>query len=937
MKIHKPLNISFLYKVFESRKEFYFCGAMLCMFPFQQSNRLFASPELWKFAAKQLGKDAALDIVMPKPNGEVLVSGRCHAGREKVPGRKVQIRLGSIDKTLSVFGDRHWVKKAGMNLAISAPEPFDTMDISYANAFGGKGYAKNPLGKGAVELTDAQGHSCRPLPNVENPRHLIGSPDDSPEPAGFGPLDMTWPQRMARAGTYDRTWLRELFPGLAADTDMRFFNLAPQDQWLNGYFRGDESFAVEGMHPEKDVVVGKLPGFKTRMFLLRLINGEKTFQEVATSLDTVWLFPHVERGIAMYHGAVKIDSDDAEDVLHGLAAYERITDEPRPMEHYRQALDKRLDKKKRSLYDLYDKDLIPQGESSGWADLLQIDSSKRGPLVANMLRRGEREKGKALAKQAQAEADTRKILQASGLDPELIKFPSLAEEQAGNAQEITEFDPEQLAQMMADTRKKAAELQKDALEQVKEKKDTVMAQMKELCAQHGLDLDQMMAKAKEENPTPKRPIQYAAPLLDRLKELKQQLDTQLQEAASLGGPSVQEILTATGASSDDLAAFEQTQKHIQDLNPDDPELVKKLRTVEQATKVAYRKTAQVSFQAPPLTPEQGQELLQTFESLKKSNGSFREVDLAGIDLSGRDLSGLDLSGVYLEGANLSSANLSRANLTQAILARADLTGAKCHQSNLSKANLGKVILQRAEFVQSDLSEVVLSGADMTQTVFKDCRLDKLQLVEKTVLDQTDFSGSSLKKAQFIKTRMLNVCFHKANLFKATFIDCSLETADFSEAQIRSASLIGFKAPGADFSRADCTRTGFLNKSNLSEAQFHKTVLDGANLMGADLTKAVLIEAQLNQANFMNADLRQARLSGAVARKANFTKAALEGAVLPGIDLMYANLRGARLTGADLRESSMYGAEVLRAVFGETRLANANLKMTKIRNWDGETL
>lgn len=938
MKIHKPLNISFLYKVFEANKAFYFCGAMLCMFPFRRSNRLFTDPEIWKFAAKQLGKNAALDMVMPKPNGEVLVTGKCHAGRDKVTARNVQLRLGAIDKTLTVFGDRRWMKKGELVVGISDPEPFESMDITYQNAFGGQGYALNPVGKGAVELHDDKGQACHPLPNIETARCLIGAVDDRPVPAGFGPLDMTWPQRMSRAGTYDRKWLQDLFPGLAADTDMRFFNLGPEDQWLKGFFQGDESFAVEGMHAEKDVVVGKLPGLSTRMFLLRQENGETTFQEIETNMDTLWLFPHVERGIAIHHGVTQITSDDAEDVLHAIVGYERLDDSPRPMEHYREALDKRLDKKKRSYYNLYDKDLIPHGESSGWADLMKIDPENRGPLAANMTRRGELEKQKALDKRDTLVAEAKKSLEAAGLDPSLLEIPTLPEEEPdGSGQELTEFDPEKLAKIAADARKNAGEQMNGAILRAKEKKETFLAEMKELCASHGLDFDEMMGKDKEEKLVSKRPIRYAASLLATITDMKQQMDAQFQELANQGSPSLEELLKAAGVASDELAAFEEMQKQMQGMDPNNPDLIKKLQAIELATKASYRKTAHNSFQLASLTPEQADELLQKFESLKEKGESFNEVDLAGIDLRGRDLSGLNLAGAYLEHANLNGADLSGADLTKAVLAHADLSHAKIHQGVLSNANLGKAKLQQADFTQSKLNGVVLDGTDLSQTVFKDCQLNRLQLLEKVELDRTDFSGASLKKAMFIKTTMKGVSFRGTNLFKATLVNCRMEGVDFSDAKAQSASIIGLKAPQLDCTRTDFTRTAFLNKTDLRGALFHKAILERVNFMDARLENATLIEAKLNQANFMNADMRQARLTGAVARNANFTKADLEQALLVGIDLMYANLRGARLTGADLRHANLYSAEVLRAVFGQTRVEGANLKMTKIRDWDGDTI
>jgi hypothetical protein len=49
--------------------------------------------------------------------------------------------------------------------------------------------ALNPLGKGTVPVRLASGDALAPLPNIEDPKHPIGSPRNRPAPAGFGPYD----------------------------------------------------------------------------------------------------------------------------------------------------------------------------------------------------------------------------------------------------------------------------------------------------------------------------------------------------------------------------------------------------------------------------------------------------------------------------------------------------------------------------------------------------------------------------------------------------------------------------------------------------------------------------------------------------------------------------------------------------------------------------
>src|SRR5262249_23801686 len=142
----------------------------------------------------------------------------------------VRVQLDTIDKTLYVVGNRRFTT-AGM----TEPESFTEMPLTWRYAFGGEGFALNPLGKGFASIEEG-GERTHPLPNIEHPDHLIQSPKDKPSPAGFGSYDPTWPQRFSKVGTYDEAWYKERFPGYAKDMDWSYFNTAPPDQQIEGYF-----------------------------------------------------------------------------------------------------------------------------------------------------------------------------------------------------------------------------------------------------------------------------------------------------------------------------------------------------------------------------------------------------------------------------------------------------------------------------------------------------------------------------------------------------------------------------------------------------------------------------------------------------------------------------------------------------------------------------
>ena len=111
--------------------------------------------------------------------------------------------------TLAVFGHRYWEKGAFGGLAPSKPMTFESMPLTYGNAFGGKAkteygelpYANNPVGKGYY--FSEKNAAGQPLPNIENPSALIRKWDDRPDPAGIAPYPMQWGLRSQRAMIVD--------------------------------------------------------------------------------------------------------------------------------------------------------------------------------------------------------------------------------------------------------------------------------------------------------------------------------------------------------------------------------------------------------------------------------------------------------------------------------------------------------------------------------------------------------------------------------------------------------------------------------------------------------------------------------------------------------------------------------------------------------------
>lgn len=350
MKVIKDNYLSILFKPWGYRQQYYLHLAAIFGFDLLAPDTLLTEQDLWTKLPLVMEDDQILDEAMPKVRAEFLVSGKCHApAGEKIPACRVKASVGSLEKSLHVFGNRRWRRNpAGMQV-ISDPEPFSAIELSYKNAFGGPDFKQNPVGKGHDKNgPDENGHS--PLPNIELPGSEMGAPSDRPEPAGFAPLDRMWPQRFQHTGTYDDEWQKTRWPYFPADMDYEFFNMAPIDQRLHGYFRGNEAFFLENMHPEHRRIHNFLPPVRPRQFIYKKMDIEKgwepenlLFEEVTLKLDTVWFFPQGLFGVLIFHGSAQIQDEEYHDVHRLYLTRESAKEPPGDPKHYRDRMFSAMD------------------------------------------------------------------------------------------------------------------------------------------------------------------------------------------------------------------------------------------------------------------------------------------------------------------------------------------------------------------------------------------------------------------------------------------------------------------------------------------------------------------------------------------------------------------------------------------------------------------
>ncbi len=893
MKVIKPRKPAVLHRPFEKNGKYYLSVKVGILFPFDQPERILPEVALWKLVAAELGKDAALDDGIPKRRGEVLLKARCFSGGAPRRAMEVRLRMGSIDKTLWVFGNRVW-RRGPAGPRISDPEPFEEMDISWDNAFGGPGFAMNPNGKGIAALQSAAGQPITPLPNVENPRALIATPNDRPVPAGFGPYEITWPQRASKAGSYGEGYLRERFPYYAADMDWSIFNAAPADQQLDGFLAGGVDFECSGLHPRKPVVRGRVPKLAARCFITRTNPEGESFSELKSVAESLWLFPHLERGILLFCSTGEISTDDAFDIRNLLVGVEE-TDNPKSVDHYRGVMNTRLDRSRGFLSFLRDGDLMPAPVPAASPlaeeenDMEQL-TAVRNVALKRVRSRAERELAEAKAEAKKSRESIVAECKARGAPiPDLSSYDKILSEQIpplkeAGLEELLDTDLDRIEReikSMAD----------DALAKQREAE----ARLRDQCRVQGIDYD---ALAEAERRKAAGPPKFSAD--ERLAEMQK----------------VREELARQGIVNQKLESMLA-----------DPELKTKLRKIETDLKEGYRRVAHYFPSSARMEPERAARVRTEIIERHRRGESLAGRDLTGADLSGLALKNANLSHALIADANLAGADLSGADLSGAVLARASVRDARLAGAKLNNANLGKANLAGADLNGSNLSGAILVEAVLENAALRGANLAGSDLMGAK-LARADFSGAIAPEMRLLEPDLSGTRFEGANLAKALFYKARMTGANLKGANLERATMIGVEGRKLDAAGAKLSGMVVAMDSNLEAADFSGASLEEANLRSANLQGANLEASNLDRADLSLCNLRRANLRKVSAKGTRFARAALEAAEMTDADLFEAVLQKATLDGANLQRSNLYRADFIRArLDSKTALKGANLKRT----------
>ena len=880
MKIVKPLRLSVLSRPFPWAKRQRLGLTVIAMTGMAGPDAppvLYPDAELWPLVAEEIGEQGVLDLGMPKRSAEFLATGHAYTAHQHLRNQcMVRMRVGALEKSLRVSGDRYWLDGRA-----TAPQDFERMPLDWAHAFGSAAFADNPLGIGAEEVV-VNGVRTRRLPNIEMPGAPMQRPDQQPAPAGFGPIDVMWPRRFARIGkAYDAHWAQTDFPAFSADMDWHLFNAASEDQWWRDADRIPEAapYEIWNMHPHLPCQQGRLPDWRARCFLtLAGAGDEATFTDVPLRMTTAWFFPHRERIVLIYHGVTDIREDDAADVQHLMPVLEDAGVPALPASHYEAILAQRLDPESGALYSFRDRDLVPVAAIAPWLDTVSLKDRPLGPLARNAHRHGE-----------SMREQMRQQMVDDGQDPARY-FPP-----AAPAEDLPTLDalPEAIA--------RAKLLQEEARQK--------------LHAQQQALAKTLQARAAEAGPAGPD----LGPLL-ALVEGRAQAGLQGPPAATMA-PHLRSMATTMAAMPAPRAA---AMAPVSDL-------LGQGAFIADAQRQMYRLSAHHQDAAAPMATARAAEVRDQVAALLSGSRDFSDMDLTGADLSGMDLRGARFCGAQMESANLCRARLDGADFSRAVLTRACLDGASLRGTRLDGANLGFAQCRQTVFAGAHLRNAVLENI-----LCEDCDFSASQWEDNTVVEgafvRCRFHRARLKVVMFLeKVQLAHLHFGEADLFKLHLVGCKPSALAFVDAKLESCVFVDVAAEGQmDFARASLRTTCVVGTSSFQGASFRQAHLRDCSLRAVPLSQADLSGARLENSDFSSSDLSQADLSRCDARDSRFVRANLQHASLRDAELIDASLQKADLRWADLRGANLFRADVSLALMdGTTLLEGAYTQLAKV--------
>lgn len=833
MKIIKPAPLGLVSRGYRQQGREWLGIGVAALFDMAAELRLCPEAELWERTGRALA-GTPLDLGLPKPDPEYLVAGHVWGGYADAEGAvEVSIRVGERLKTLRVCGLRHW--EAGR---IGPAQPFETLALDWAHAYGGPELAENRGGMGMVSRDEGGRRDGLPLPQIEYPGQRIVHPGQRGVPAGLMPLPPDHPLRVASFGQPDGSWLEQNFPGFPADMAEDHFNVAPPDQRWTGLpdaLQGAD-FELRHLHPRRARWTGRLPSVRARALIGR--QGGAPSEEIDLRLTTVWFLPSTLQGVLIFHGRAGMRCFDAVDVTSLLLALE-LAGERRDTAHYQEVGAARMkpDPEHAGVPD--DHELLPAG-------LAQAREETPRPLRRGELRQRYQQVAARAAIERGAEAWARHPA-GSGQAwlPSLPPLTGVAA-QSGPDREVL--------------RQEAGKLRSEAQRQ------------------------QAMLQSRQ------------ADLLTRLADqggdpapVQRGLDS------SMAGPPVVEVPERLLAAAPSRLPADQVRRQADAARHGLTEAYR--AGAQHQPEVAVHSATASS--ARRLELEQAYREGRSLVGWDLTGLDLAGIDLQGADLSGALLESVDFTGARLDGCTLARAVMVRSRLRHASLRRARLQAANLAGSTLEDSDLADSVWEGCVLDDAVVRRCRLRGSRWRQCSLRRTRLEALDLRQATLADMVleglwlcrlQCQGCHVRKLAFVRCQLQEVDFTETDMEGLAMVACEMDhLTRFARSRLVKACFV----EGCRFDRPDF-RAARLREINWRGAQLRGLSLAGARIRDSDLTDACLAGGDLSGARFERVQMVRIDLADANLEAADLIGAYMRGARLPGASLQQANLFRAHL-------------------------------------------
>lgn len=649
------------------------------------------------------------DFAVWKLQGECFLAGTCYPpGGKPVATSAVAFRIGKVSKSLAVFGDRTWTSVG----VLSKPKPFTAMPLCYERSYGGPGNEANPVGSA--------------VPNIEDPGELITSPRSRPKPAGAFPIAPEWKSRLQRAGRYDKQWLARRWPYFPEDFDGGFFNAAPPEQRIEGFWRGDEEVQLQNLHPQYPLLRSRLPGLRARGFLVE--KGGTKLREVPLRLDTLTVDGDAGLVFAVWRGMVEVESETLAEVDFLYLAHEPLS-QPLSLEAHQARFEQKLAERAKEEEDFEPEAPPPSSVEVAAAPEAQPPEPPAPTIEAQLAAL----LGPLPPPAKPLEDDTpigdkvaalRQSLAAAGVLDEKVEALLASMEQEGQEPTIIiRFEPD--------------ETPRERLVRMLQEKESVAGEDWSGGDFSKLDL---------------RGVDLSGAILQGCSLREARLDE-----ARLGGAVLADA-ELVGAS---------------------------LRGAELSGADLTRvRAASARFDGACLEDailEEGDFAGASFGKAKCARAQFIQAQLPKVDLRGACLDEVDFTGARLEDARFEEASLQDAELAGADASRANFDGANLTQLRASRG----VRLPRASFRRVLAANSNWAGALLDEADFSFSELERADFSGASLV-KTSFSGCNLPQARFAGARMVGASLLKANVLEGLFEAADLSHADLRGANLHGA-------------------------------------------------------------------------------------------------------------------------------------------------------